>query len=311
MQNKPSEKPQKMRFTTLRDHFNTAGMAGAAYVPYLYDMQSRIKADDVLTNLALIGGIFLSLRVKYVREIPMLLSRLLLPLIVRGKAPAPPRIEKIVSELAQSAGMKKPPTPYLYNKGITKNAMAFGGDIFVGKKLADQLDDNELKFILAHELSHIKAHDMSDRYLLWPPFITAFMACYQAAADTLVNAFTQGKGGTSAALFVAANLGYLLYQGGIFKFHSRYVERRADKNALLLTGDIVPAITGLEKIGVDINETPSPRERFFSTHPRDKDRIDHLVKIFNENDFKDHKTTLSNDKNDQKSTQRPPFSQSP
>ena len=61
-------------------------------------------------------------------------------------------------------------------------AMAFGGSILVGQQLAEELDDKELKFVLAHELSHIGAHDLSDRYLLWPPLVTSFIACYNASA---------------------------------------------------------------------------------------------------------------------------------
>jgi Zn-dependent protease with chaperone function len=45
------------------------------------------------------------------------------------------------------------------------NAMVFeSGHIIVARQMLEELDDEEMAFVLAHELSHLKARHMSERY---------------------------------------------------------------------------------------------------------------------------------------------------
>jgi len=276
--------PDKMKFSSLRDHFNTASMALAAQAPYFYALSLRGSNDfDPLTHAAIIGGVFAALRVKYLREVPLFLTRLvLLPLVMRKAKPAPEYIQKMVDDMVHDVGHKSSPRVYVYERGVTRNAMAFGSSIFIGQTLVDKLSQGELKFVLAHELSHLKAQDISERYLTTPPVINSFFAF----VGTAVNVFSGGMNAlhnwkeAGAALVVTG--AYFMYEKNMFQGHSRYTEYRADKNALLMTRDVSSALSGLNKIGVDI-VTPSNYERFNSSHPRDRDRLDYLVKIYNEN----------------------------
>jgi heat shock protein HtpX len=74
-----------------------------------------------------------------------------------------PRLHRIVKELSQRAGL---PMPKVYiMESATPNAFATGRDpkhsaVAATTGILNLLDDNELKGVMAHELSHIKNYDI-------------------------------------------------------------------------------------------------------------------------------------------------------
>ncbi len=74
-----------------------------------------------------------------------------------------PELHRMVEELANKAGIKKPRVAISDIR--IPNAFAFGrgigdGRVCVTKGLLDLLDKNELKAVLGHEISHIRHRDM-------------------------------------------------------------------------------------------------------------------------------------------------------
>ena len=75
-----------------------------------------------------------------------------------------PRLEQIVTSLAASAELPEPQIGC--SKMESMNAFAFGrthrdGRVCVTEKLLERVNDDELKAVVAHEISHIKSWDMT------------------------------------------------------------------------------------------------------------------------------------------------------
>ncbi len=74
-------------------------------------------------------------------------------------------IELKIQELTQKLGLGKP-IELIEKKGLTTGAQAQGVAFFSGRAgiainpdLVDEISEEELEFLIAHELSHIKAND--------------------------------------------------------------------------------------------------------------------------------------------------------
>lgn len=271
---------RKLSFTRLSDHFNVAARAGLAYgvqTAIFLSQTPPVTARELLTNFALIACIFTALRFRYVREIPMWLSTLVvIPLIARKRSAAPESIQSITDEFTKKAGYNYQIKTYIYEKGISKNAFTVGDRVYVGKALADSLSHDELRFALGHELAHSRTQDLSLQYLLWPPFINSLIGAIGG-----VSALLAGEAGLATA---AIGYGYFKLQDALWSTNSQKLEFRADRNALQLTGDVEAAKSALKKLhvmrGVDpeAEMAKNPRSSWFSSHPCLKERLDNLEK---------------------------------
>lgn len=274
-----------MRFGTLREAFGRAALAGAVYTPFAVKQGALFGMQDLLQSLAVIGGIFMALRVPFLREGPLLFARLVLtPLFMRGRKHEP-ALQAVVDELLQQAGSGRKVTVKSYRRGVINNAAALGGDILVGKKLQDRLSPAEMKFVLAHELAHIEAQDGSKNYLFIPPVVDSIMTGAVVTVAAVSHHMAQGVNG----LADLAGTGMLLggasaYYGaaqGIGRYHSRLTEYRADAAALRLTRDFPAAVGALAKIGAldgDLARKPSRWQTWRSTHPLGRDRLCGLIR---------------------------------
>jgi Zn-dependent protease with chaperone function len=283
--NNNNDKQGPKSYRSLSDTFKVAASATAAYVPYVALLSYAAGTQQTVENLAIISGIFLALRTPYIREVPVALTKLLMKALMRGQKDAPERITGILEDLSKKADIKTP-SARTYSKGMTNNAAALTNQIYVGEELMDKMDDDELRFVLAHELSHIKTKDVSEIYLHWPPFVNSFLV--------LANTLTMAISG--AAPIAVPLMGYLYFkaQSSLQKFSTRTIEYRADRNAIQLTGDLPAAITGLSKIaGEKFLKMPHPIETFEASHPQNGKRIIGLCEAFNEQSGKDKNEALT------------------
>lgn len=273
-------------FRKLSDVYNVAATNAAAYAPYL-GIMAATEPEKIPSLLMIIPCMFLALRVPYLREAPMALSRLFMKAMIRGKEPADDKIKNMVEKLAEKAGMK-PPKVTSYSKGATDNAAAATNQIYVGKMLSDRLNDQELEYVLAHELSHIKTKDISEMYLSWPPLANSFFTM-AAMATTAVQAPSLATG-----LMAVGSLAYIKYQGLLVKNAMRTIEYRADRNALQLTGNLNAAVSGYLKIaGIEeIFKKPTLKETINASHPIGQKRIIGLCEAFNEQSGADKNSPL-------------------
>lgn len=262
---------QSLRFSGWRDHFNTAALAVASYMPDALLTLQHAANDEMLGTYKVPMAIFLMLRFRWLREVPMFLSNLIfMPLIMRGRRPAPQHIQSITDEFCRKAGYKGSIKAYVYDRGVTKNAFSSGDRIYIGQGLIDRLTEKELEFVIGHEVAHSKTKDISERYVFWPPYIHAVnLAITSLSTDLATQAAT-----------MAFYLAYYVYQRGIRNAHSRQGERRADGNSVRMTNDPWSAASALIKIDTDgfYRKNPGFLKSVFwgKTHPPLPERLKNI-----------------------------------
>ena len=155
-----------------------------------------------------------------------------------------PHIHKMVQELADEAGIKKP------KLGVSlvnvPNAFAYGrtsrsGHIAITRPILGLLDDDELRAVLGHEMGHIKHNDMA---------VTAAvsvipMICYYLALSFMFSG-DNDNGGT----IIIGILGYLFYLIGqlLVLFISRTREYYADEASVEFGNRPAALVSALYKL---------------------------------------------------------------
>lgn len=143
-----------------------------------------------------------------------------------------PRLHAMVEDLAMKAGIPKPKI------GISEisipNAFAFGktksdGRVCVTRGILKLLDEDELKAVLGHEISHIRHMDMVVMTLL----SVVPLICYYIFISTLFSGRDQEGG--AALIGIAALAGYII-GNLIVLFVSRVREYYADQGSIELGG---------------------------------------------------------------------------
>jgi heat shock protein HtpX len=209
-----------------------------------------------------------------------------------------PRLYAIVEDLAQRADM---PMPRLYLSAEAQpNAFATGrgpnhAAVCVTQGILQVLDDDELRGVLAHELSHVKNRDI----LIGSVAAAVAMAIMFAARIAMWGAIFGGgdddEGGNIIGvllLVILAPIAAMLIQMAL----SRSREYQADASGAHLIQDGEPLARALEKIEtyakrVPMNVNPAEATAYivnpltgrkvefanlFTTHPPTRDRIERL-----------------------------------
>jgi len=142
-----------------------------------------------------------------------------------------PNLHAMIDELAMNAGIPKPKV------GIAEtnipNAFAFGrtkgdGRVCVTRGILNLLDEEELKAVLGHEISHIRHNDMAVMTLI----SVVPLICYWIFISTL---FGGGRDSDAGAIGAVALVGYLLGQLLVL-FVSRVREYYADEGSVEIGG---------------------------------------------------------------------------
>jgi len=179
--------------------------------------------------------------------------------------------EQIVDYLNALAARIEPhmPNPYdvsytvHYNSGSTFNAFAtIGGNIVFYRGLIDELpNENALAMVMAHEMAHVAHRDpISGVGGGVAGMVALSMIIGSSNAGNIVN----GAGGLTAVQF------------------TRQMENNADDAAILAVGALYGHTAGADSLFRVIDKKkgdskkPEWFERFSSTHPLDKDRIDNI-----------------------------------
>jgi len=154
---------------------------------------------------------------------------------------------------------------YVIEKEDEKNAFALpGGYIYIFEELLEMLNDDELAYVLAHEVGHIVSRHIIKRLQAAMGYNLLMIAATQAPSDP---EFVSG-------------LSFALTQ--IFLGYSREDELNADELAIKyckLTGiDPKAGITSLEKLYQEDKKTIRPLS-YFRTHPYTANRIRHIKEV--------------------------------
>jgi len=142
-----------------------------------------------------------------------------------------PRLHEMVEDLAMKANIPKPKIG-ISEIGIP-NAFAFGktksdGRVCVTRGILNLLDEEELKAVLGHEISHIRHMDMAVITLL----SVVPLICYYIFWSTLFSGGDDREGG-AALIGIAALAAYFIGQL-IVLFVSRVREYYADQGSIEL-----------------------------------------------------------------------------
>lgn len=155
-----------------------------------------------------------------------------------------PHIHKMVQELADEAGIKKPEI------GLSEinipNAFAYGrssrsGHIAITRPILGLLDYDELRAVLGHEMGHIKHNDM----IVTSAVSVIPMICYYIALSFMFS----GDNDNGGAIIIGI-LGYLFYLVGqlLVLFISRTREYYADEASVEFGNRPAALVSALYKL---------------------------------------------------------------
>jgi heat shock protein HtpX len=246
----------------------------------------------LLLGLSLVGGSYWfsdTIAVKAARAVP----------VTEAEAPA---LYRIVSELTARANM---PMPKLYvTPSLQPNAFATGrspehASVACTQGILQMLSEDELKGVLAHELSHVGNRDI----LIGSVAAAIAMAITFIARMAMFGAIFGGGGGRDRrsnpigelAFALLAPVAAMLLQMAL----SRSREFEADRSGALLLGTGEPLARALEKIEAGAKRIPmdvNPAQaqayivnpltgrqmsfaKMFTTHPPTEERIARLRRM--------------------------------
>ncbi|MCW3995462.1 MAG: zinc metalloprotease HtpX [Candidatus Bathyarchaeota archaeon] len=178
-----------------------------------------------------------------------------------------PWLESTVKELADKTGIPMPKLATVPNN--TPNAFTFGrttssATLAVHDGLLRQLNQDEIRGVIAHELGHIKHKD----YIVMTVLSALPLIAYMIAQVTLRAGMISGGGGrrnkdnSGAALLVIGGISFAIY---IITFLivmrlSRLREHFADAFSAYLTGSPRSLESALAKITYGLSISPKPPE---------------------------------------------------
>jgi heat shock protein HtpX len=161
-----------------------------------------------------------------------------------------PWLHRTIDELSREAGVPKPRVG-IANINIP-NAFAFGrskkdGRVCVTKGILNALNEDELKAVLAHEMSHIKHRDM----ILISALSALPLICFVAYRSLFFSALFRGRrnGGAGILIAMVAFVLYLITNLAVL-YASRIREYYADAGAVELTQKPEDLASGLYRLVV-------------------------------------------------------------
>ena len=212
-----------------------------------------------------------------------------------------PWLEKTVKELADKSGLPMPKLATVPNN--TPNAFTFGrstssATLAVHEGLLKQLNENEIKGVIAHELGHVKHKDYIVMTVLSALPLIAYLI---AQAALYAGAFSGGrrnsKDNSGAALIIIGIVAFAIY---ILTFLivmrlSRLREHYADAYSAYVTGSPRELESALTKITYGLSISPKAPEgarAFYIEDPAAaKQEVQHIMDHKDEYDL-DHDGVL-------------------
>ena len=200
-----------------------------------------------------------------------------------------PRAYSLVRRPAAAAGLPVPRIAIVDSEAV--NIFSVGRSpgrtvVVLTQGLLDRLNDDELEAMLAHELSHVKDHDIQAMTITCALAAPVGMAMRQLAADRHPGISIASR----AFIAVVAPFFALMLQLSV----PRAREKRADSSAVVLTRKKEALASALGILERHVGQTPMPANPasgplfavdpfrdgwlhgLFSTHPPTEDRIDLL-----------------------------------
>ncbi len=177
-----------------------------------------------------------------------------------------PWLESTVKELAKKSGIPPPKLAVVPNP--TPNAFVFGrtrkdATLAVHEGLLKNLNEDEVKGVIGHELGHVRHRD----FLIMTALSSLPLVAYLIFRGTFEAAWLSGRtsrkkegGGLAAALFAVAILSYIIYIVSILFVMrlSRLREHYADAYSAYVTSSPRSLASALTKITYGLSLAPNP-----------------------------------------------------
>lgn len=224
----------------------------AAFIVVLFAVGVRLPVLIVVMVLVAMSQLFLSDKIVLWASGARLMN-----------AQQAPELHEMISRLAQLADL---PTPKLaWSNTRLPNAFAIGKSpknaiIAVTRGLVERLDSTELEAVLAHELTHIKNHDV---------MVMSLASFFAMVASFIVQQFfflgfamggerrgRNNNGGQAVILIWLASLVVWAVSYVLIRTLSRYREYAADRGSAILTGHPGYLASALEKIQSGMRAVP-------------------------------------------------------
>ena len=212
-----------------------------------------------------------------------------------------PWLEKTVKEIADKSGLPMPKLATVPNN--TPNAFTFGrstsnATLAVHEGLLKQLNEDEIKGVIAHELGHVKHKDYIVMTVLSAlPLIAYFVAQIALRAGAFSGGRRNSKDNSGAALIAIGVIAFIIY---ILTFLivmrlSRLREHYADAYSAYVTGNPRELESALAKITYGLSLSPKGPEgarAFYIEDPAAaKQEVQHIMENKDEYDL-DHDGVL-------------------
>ena len=249
----------QLKFAMATSIFLSAFIFGLLVFVIVYFLQL-----DVFTGLLVaLGGSALFILFQYAVGPAIVASTTHLHYLKPGENPW---LESTVKELADRSGIPMPKLATVPNN--TPNAFTFGrttssATLAVHEGLLQQLNENEVKGVIAHELGHIKHKDYIVMTVLSAlPLIAYIIAQVALRAGAFSGGRRNSKDNSGAALIIIGVISFAIY---IITFLivmrlSRLREHYADAYSAYVTGQPRELESALAKITYGLSVSPKPPE---------------------------------------------------
>ncbi len=254
----------ELKFAMGTSIFVASFIFGVFLIGAIFLIQAYVVGFDVLTGLILaIGGTALFILFQYAIGPVIVSATTHLQYIKPGESPW---LENTVKELADKSGIPMPKLAIVPNK--TPNAFTYGRSsksavLAVHEGLLRQLNQDEVRAVIAHELGHIKHKD----YIVMTILSALPLIAYWIAQITFRAAWFSGgtsrrgkdQGNAGAALLIIGVISFIVY---IISFLavmrlSRLREHYADSYSAYLTQNPRGLQSALAKITYGLSIAPN------------------------------------------------------
>ncbi|HLC01368.1 MAG TPA: zinc metalloprotease HtpX [Candidatus Bathyarchaeia archaeon] len=232
----------------------------------IFLLQYYILGLDIFTGLLLgLGGVALFILFQYLVGPAIVAATARLHYLKPGENPW---LESNVKELAEKSGVSIPKVATVPNN--TPNAFVFGrsassATLAVHDGLLRNLNQDEIRGVIAHELGHVKHRDFIVMTVLSALPLIAYLIAQFAFRAGVVNSYSRGRnkeGNAGAVLLAVGAISFIVYLITFLAVRrlSRLREHYADAYSAYLTGSPRSLESGLAKITYGLSISPKAPE---------------------------------------------------
>jgi len=232
----------------------------------IFLLQYYILGFDIFTGLLLgLGGVALFILFQYLVGPAIVAATARLHYLKPGENPW---LESTVKELAEKSGVPIPKVATVPNN--TPNAFVFGrsassATLAVHDGLLRNLNQDEIRGVIAHELGHVKHRDFIVMTVLSALPLIAYLIAQFAFRAGVVSSYSRGRnkeGNAGVALIAVGAISFIVYIITFLAVRrlSRLREHYADAYSAYLTGSPRSLESGLAKITYGLSISPKAPE---------------------------------------------------